>query len=280
MLKFLNKPYPFNDDLRHNAKIIFFISLGVLAFLLIFQPIEIDTFSKKEIFYLVTGLAITTFMVLSINLLVLPSLFPKIFYNNRWNIKREIFWNLWIFLTISSSVFLFYSQLFGVLDMNFSDFGKIILIGFLTVSVLITINQDRLLRSNLKSAQELNKKLTNIKQKKKRLIHFESDYKKDNISISPELLILIKSADNYIEIYYKSEDTVKMQLIRSSLKKVNERINEFDFILRCHRTFIVNINYIKEIIGNSRGYKIRLENLDFPVFVSQKYLSEFKDKIK
>ncbi len=71
-----------------------------------------------------------------------------------------------------------------------------------------------------------------------------------------------------------------MQLIRSSLKKVNERINEFDFILRCHRTFIVNINYIKEIIGNSRGYKIRLENLDFPVFVSQKYLSEFKDKIK
>ncbi len=186
MLKFLNKPYPFNDDLRHNAKIIFFISLGVLAFLLIFQPIEIDTFSKKEIFYLVTGLAITTFMVLSINLLVLPSLFPKIFYNNRWNIKREIFWNLWIFLTISSSVFLFYSQLFGVLDMNFSDFGKIILIGFLTVSVLITINQDRLLRSNLKSAQELNKKLTNIKQKKKRLIHFESDYKKDNISISPE----------------------------------------------------------------------------------------------
>ena len=33
MLKFLNKPYPFNDDLKDNTRIIFFISLGVFVFL-------------------------------------------------------------------------------------------------------------------------------------------------------------------------------------------------------------------------------------------------------
>jgi hypothetical protein len=279
MLQFLNKPYPFNDDLRHNAKIILFISLGVLAFLLIFQPIEIGTFSTKEIFYLVTGLAISTFLVLSINLIVLPSLFPKVFYNNIWNIKREIIWNIWILLTISSSDFLFYSQLFGVFDISFSDIGKIVLLGFLPVAVLIIINQDRLLRSHLKSAQLLNNKLANNKQKKEELIHFESDYKKDNLSISPDSLIAIKSADNYVEIYYKSEAVVKKQMIRYSLKKATETVNEFEFILRCHRTFIVNINHIKEITGNSQGYKLYLENLDFPVLVSQKYIASFKERI-
>ena len=279
MLKFLNKPYPFNDDLRHNAKIILFISLGILAFLLIFQPIEIGTLSRKEIFYLVTGLAISTFLVLSINLIVLPSLFPKIFYNNRWNIKREIIWNIWILLTISSNDFLFYTQLFGVFDISFSDIGKIVLLGFLPVAVLITINQDRLLRYHLKSAQLLNNKLVNNKQKKERLLHFESDYKKDNLSISPDSLIAIKSADNYVEIYYKSENVVKKQMIRYSLKKATETVNEFEFILRCHRTFIVNINHIKEITGNSQGYKLYLENLDFPVLVSQKYIASFKERI-
>ena len=279
MLKFLNKPYPFNDDLKHNAKIILFISLGILAFLLIFQPIEISTLSTKEIFYLVTGLAISTFLVLSINLIVLPSLFPKIFYNNRWNIKREIIWNIWILLTISSSDFLFYSQLFGVFDISFSDIGKIVLLGFLPVAVLITINQDKLLRSHLKSAQLLNNKLTINKQKKEKLIHFESDYKKDNFSISPESLIAIRSADNYVEIYYKSDNIVRKQVIRYSLKKAVETINEFEFILRCHRTFIVNINYIKEITGNSQGYKLYIENLDFPVLVSQKYIASFKERI-
>lgn len=280
MLKFLNKPYPFNDDLSHNAKIILFISLGILVFLLIFQPIEIDTFSTKEIFYLVVGLAVSTFIVLSINLIVLPSLFPKLFYNNVWNVKKEIIWNLWILLTISASNFLLYSQLFDVFEITFSDVGKIILVGFLPVAVLIVINQDRLLRSHLNSATLLNKKLSENKQIKERLIHFESDYKKDNLSISPDSLITIKSADNYIEIYYKSQDVVKKQVTRSSLKRANETISKFDFILRCHRTFIVNINYVNEIEGNSQGYKLFFENIDFPALVSPKYIKSFKDTIE
>jgi len=279
MLKFLNKPYPFNDDLRHNAKIILFISLGVLAFLLIFQPIAIDAFSIKEIIHLVFGLAISTFLVLSLNLIVLPSLIPKIFVNNTWNIKKEIIWNLWILLTISSSDLLFYTQLFDVLEISFSDIGKIILMGFLPVAVLIVINQERLLRSHLKSAQQLNNKLLESKQQKEKLIYFESDYKKDSLSISPHSLLVIKSADNYIEVYYKSEGVVKKHMIRSSLKKVIETINELDYIIRCHRTFIVNTNHIKEIEGNSQGYKLYFEMLDFPVLVSQQYIKSLKDAI-
>lgn len=280
MLNFLNKPYPFNDDLRHNAKIILFISLGVLAFLLIFQPIDIYAFSTKKIIHLVTGLAVSTFLVLSLNLIVLPSLFPKIFYNNVWSIKREIIWNLWILLTISSSDFLFYTQLFGVLEIDFTDIGKIILLGFLPVAVLIIINQERLLRSHLKSAQQLNKKLMEGKLQKGKLIHFESDYKKDNLSISPDALLLIKSADNYIEIYYQSEGILKKHLIRSSLKRADETVKDFNFLLQCHRTYIVNTNYIKEIEGNSQGYKLYFEMLDFPALVSQKYINRIKQNIK
>ena len=277
MRRILNKPYPFNDDLKHNAKISLFISLGILAFLLVFQPIEIYSFSTKKIIYIITGFTLSTFLILSLNLIVLPSLFPKLFYNNIWNIKKEIIWNLWILFAISSSNFLFYAQLFEVIDMNLADIAKIILLGFLPVAVLITINQDQLLRSHLKSAQQLNNKL--IGNKKETLINFKSDYKKDNLIISPNSLILIKSADNYIEIYYMIDNVVKKKLVRSSLKRANESINEFSFILRCHRTFIVNINYIKEISGNSQGYKISFDDIDFPVMVSQKYIESFKDRI-
>ncbi|MCD6112030.1 MAG: LytTR family transcriptional regulator [Bacteroidales bacterium] len=279
MFKFLNKPYPFNDDLKHNAIIILFISLGISAFLLLFQPIEIWSLTKKEIFYIVSGLAASTFLVLSINLIVLPSLFPKIFYNNVWNIKREIIWDIWILMTISASDFIFYSQIIGKVDINFSSIIKIILLGFLTVAVLITINQDRLLRSHLKSAQQLNKKLIENKQQKERLIHFESDYKNDNLIIKANALVLIKSADNYIDIYYKSDGKIKEQMVRSSLKKSEELVKDFDFIFRCHRTFIVNVNHIKEIQGNSQGYQLYFENIDFPVLVSQKYIDVFKSMI-
>ena len=279
MLKFLNKPYPFNEDLRHNAKIIFFISLGILAFLLIFQPIEINSFSKTEIFYLVTGLAVSTFLILSFNLIILPSLFPKIFNNKGWNIKKEIIWNIWILLAISISDFMFYSKLLGVVDINFNYIINIILIAFLPVAVLVIINQERLLKAHLKSAQQLNKKLIDSKQKKERFINFESDYKKDNLIIKSDSLILIKSADNYIEVYYESDGVVKKQMIRSTLQKAEEVTTEYEFIFRCHRTFIVNINHITEIKGNSQGYKLFFKNIDFPVIVSQKYINEFSKLI-
>ncbi len=280
MLKFLNKPYPFNDDLRYNAKIILFISLGILVFLLIFQPIDFAAWSKKEIFYLVAGLVTSTFLILSVNLIIIPILFPKIFYKNTWNIKKEILWNLWILIAISSSDLLFYSQIVGIIDISFFDITKILLLGLLPVAVLITINQERLLRLHLVSAQQLNKKLLENKQQNNNLIHFESDYKNDTLVIKADLLIVIKSSDNYIEVFYKNKGLVKKQIIRSSLKRVEELISKYDFILRCHRSYIVNIKFINEIKGSPQGFQLFMEGLDFPVSVSQKYIHEFKNKIK
>jgi len=279
MLKFLNKSYPFNDDLRHNAKIIFFISIGILVFLLLFQPLDLSSYSNKDIFYLITGLGASTFLTLSLNLIILPSFFPKIFVQSKWNIKKEIFWNIWILITISASNFLFYTKLFEVITINFGLVGKIVLIAFIPVATLIIINQDRLLRSHLKSAIRLNVRLKESKQVKDKMIYFDSEYKKDSLSIKLDSLILIKSADNYIEVFYKSNGDIKSQMVRSTLSKAEQLLRECDFIFRCHRTFIVNKNYIEEITGSSQGYKLIFNKIDFPVLVSQKYISEFKKMI-
>lgn len=279
MFKFLNKPYPFNDDLRYNAKIIFFISIGVLVFLLIFQPIDYRSYSNTDIFYLITGLAASTFLTLSLNLIILPSFFPRIFTQQKWNIKKEILWNIWILFSISASNFLFYSKLFGLIDINFGLIGKILLLSFLPVAVLIIINQDRLLRSHLKSAMRLNQKLKESRHIQEKLINFESEYQKDNLSVKVDSIVIIKSADNYIEVYYKSNGDIKSQMVRSTLKKAEQLVQEYDFIFRCHRTFIINKNYIEEISGSSQGYKLSFNNIDFPVFVSQKYIADFKKLI-
>ena len=95
-----NKPYPFNDDLKHNSKIIFFISAGVLVFLMLFQPFDIGLLPKNDKYYLIIGFGVITFLSMSFYLLFLPSLFPKNYFSVKWNVKKEIFWNLWITFTI------------------------------------------------------------------------------------------------------------------------------------------------------------------------------------
>ncbi|MFW5721409.1 MAG: hypothetical protein ACOCWW_03405, partial [Bacteroidota bacterium] len=118
MFDFLNKPYPFNDDLKYNSKLIFFISIGVLGFLYLFQPLDVSLMDDKEKLYVVSGLAAITFLSLSLNLLILPSLFPGIFIKRVWNIKKEILWNLWILTTISVGYYLYY-KLLGIFAVDY-----------------------------------------------------------------------------------------------------------------------------------------------------------------
>ncbi len=278
MLNFLKKSYPFNDDLRHNSKIILFISLGVLGFILIFQPLEISSFSKKEIIYLFAGLVASTFIILTINLIILPSLFPKLFDTSVWNIKREIIWNIWSMLTISVNYYLFYSKMFGIIILDIMDIGKILFLGFIPVATLIIINHNRLLRDHLLTARKMNSKLIENETLKESLIHLVSEYKNDNLIIKAGSLILIRAADNYIEVFFERDGAVKNQMIRSSLKNVEELLSKFDFILKCHRSFIINTNRIIEVEGNSLGYKLFFNGVDFPALVSQKYIDVFKEK--
>ncbi len=278
MLEFLNKPYPFNDDLKHNTKVIFFLSLGVFVFLFLFQPLQIDALANREKYILVIGMAIITFLSLSLNLLILPSLFSKILNGSLWNVKKEILWDIWILFTISVGYFLYYKAM-GIMEFGFDMIIKLILIAVLPTSVMIVLNRHRLLRSHLKTANELNIKLKENKSIQDKLVHFLSDYQKDNLSIKVSLILFVRSANNYIEVFWKEGSAVKSQMVRFSLIKAEEILKEYKFIFKCHRSYLANINYIDKIEGSSQGYRLFFDKIDFPVPVSKIYVNKLKELI-
>ncbi len=278
MLEFLNKPYPFNDDLKHNTKIIFFISVGVFVFLFLFQPLQIDSFATREKYILVIGLGIVTFLSLSLNLLILPSLFPRVLKGTSWNVKKEIFWDLWILFTVSVGYFLYYKAL-GIMEFGFDMIIKLILFAIVPTSVLIVLNRHRLLRSHLRLANELNQKLKENKSSPDKLVHFVSDYQKDNLSIKASLILFVRSANNYIEIFWKEDKGIKNQMVRCSLIKAEEVLKDDKFIFKCHRSYMANINHIDKIEGSSQGYRIYFEKVDFPIPVSKNYVIKLKELI-
>jgi hypothetical protein len=275
MFKFLKRPYKFNDDLKYNSKLIFFISIGVLVFLYLFQPLDVSLMNNKEKLYVVVGLGTITFLSLSLNLLILPSLFPGIFVKRIWNIKKEILWNLWILTTISVGYYLYYKML-GIFDVDFKMVLGLIIIAIIPITGLITVNRNRILRSYVKISKGINKKLKENRFKEEKLVHFESDYVNDNLSIKVNLLILIRAANNYIEVFWKEKDGVKSQMIRTSLKKAEEVLEEHKFIFKCHRSYLVNTKLIDKMEGNLRGYNLFFEDIDFTVPVSKNFAFQLK----
>jgi hypothetical protein len=278
MLNIFNKPYPFDDDLKHNSKIIFFISIGVFVFLWFFQPFEIALMVAKKKFYMIFGFSFITFLSLSLNLLFIPSLFTKKFSSAVWNIKKEIFWNLWILSTILVGNFI-YGKTFMVLKYDFYMVIKLVLTSIFPITILIIVNHNKMLRSHLKKADELNKKLKENKLIQEKIIHFNSDYQKDSLAIKVSALLFIKSANNYIEVFWKEADTIKNQMVRCSMLSAEETVKEHKFIFKCHRSFIVNINYIERFEGNSQGYRLFYENIPFPIPVAKGSVAKLQELI-
>lgn len=279
MLEFIKKPYPFNDDLKRNAKIIFFISISIFAFLWLFQPLDINALENRDKLYLVMGLGAITFLSLSVNLLVLPSLLPQIFLHREWKIWKEIIWNLWLLFTIAFGYFIMY-KILGILGVDLYMIAKLLLIAIIPLTLLIVFNQNRLLKLHLKTAYDLNEKLKSNKEESEKLVHFDSEYQKDKLSIKARFLLLIRSADNYIEIFWQEGNVVNKQLIRSTLLKAQELLSDYNYIFKCHRSYIVNINYIDRVEGNSQGYKLFFDQLDFEVPVSKIAVNKLKEKVK
>jgi len=215
---------------------------------------------------------------MSLYLLFLPSLFPKNYFSAKWNVKKEIFWNLWITFTILTAYF-FYSKFLGVLKFDFNMVIKLILTAIIPISALIIINQNRMFRSRAKLSDEINIKLKDNKLKQEEIINFISDYQKDSLAIKVSLLLFIRSANNYIDVFWKEGDVVKNQMVRCSMAYAEELLKEYKFIIKCHRSYIVNINYIDRFEGNLQGYKLYFEKIDFPIPVSKNFASKLQELI-
>lgn len=56
------------------------------------------------------------------------------------------------------------------------------------------------------------------------------------------------------------------------MKSVEEQISSKK-ILRCHRSYIVNLEKIESLKGNAQGYKLKIFDSNYIVPVSRKYLN-------
>ena len=108
---------------------------------------------------------------------------------------------------------------------------------------------------------------------------FIAENEKDKTELFPDQLLYIESADNYSNIVFTEEAKVKKQLIRSSLKRMESQIKD-ENILRCHRTFIVNLKNVKNIEGNAAGYKLSFDQDGYFVPVSRSFGTKILEKLK
>lgn len=103
-----------------------------------------------------------------------------------------------------------------------------------------------------------------------------SENQSDRFRVDPAKLICLKTCDNYLEVYYLDEqDKLQNRMIRSSLKKAEEQLNQPQFI-RSHQSFLVNKNYLKGLKKSANGHQLEVAYIDFDVHVTKKNIKTIK----
>jgi DNA-binding LytR/AlgR family response regulator len=98
-------------------------------------------------------------------------------------------------------------------------------------------------------------------------------------SIKKEDLLYIEAADNYIIIYYLDHMKLAKYMIRNTLKRVEMSSPEAGLV-RCHRSYIVNIDNVKFIRKEKEGLIIGFDApSDIFVPISKTYLDVFVKRL-
>ena len=81
------------------------------------------------------------------------------------------------------------------------------------------------------------------------------------LSVSENAILYMESQDNYVQIFYEMDGKLQSSLLRVSTQKLEEQLAGTSLV-RCHRSYIVNIDRIK-LFKDKHGYAtIILEGYD------------------
>lgn len=280
MLKILKSPYPCVYGQKVNFITSLCIGIFVALFLVVFEPFNIS--ESKDNFRVLksAGFGLVSFIVLLVFYFIVPKIFKDFFKEKNYTLGKDIIASAGlIFLVgIANAV---YSQC--VLNQNANSsiwimIWQTFLVGIFPLSFLSLLQYNRQLKANLKVSKDI--QLSKPQSQTEEGLNSEPQYfsisgDQENDKIELNDLLYLESDGNYVNLNYLNNGIVSKSLQRVTLKSI-ESENAFTNILRCHRSYIVNLDQIEDVRGNAQGLKLSLKNCEDSVPVSKKYIPAFK----
>jgi hypothetical protein len=270
----------------------------MFLFLVLFKPFGLEN-NPNYIMFSAYLISCATFAGL-LTTVIIPLAFPRYFNEEKWTLKRNLIWVIGINFIFATVMFLAINSYFIYKFNSFNDFTLKkylywaylqILIGVPLGTIINLINQYYLLKKHLKIADGINQSiekeypdqtltgLENNEQKSSTPIEsvsleFEIEkYKKVRFDI--EDIVYVEALGNYVNIVYNNNGHKKIT-IRETINNFEHKIGASELIYKPHRSYLVNLQNIENIIGDSQGLKIHLKNCDKTIPVSRNKIKEFR----
>lgn len=271
------------DDLKEESGLFLGISFGVFLFILFFQPFTFGNFDFNNSLLFVAGMGAIIFIIMTLTRVVIPWLYGRNVKEDQIIILSSYF-KAFIMIVLCSVSFIFYLRYVGMVKITFFIAIKVILICLASVLIIGVYDfVDDLRQQNellLIEKKNIQKQIGRYEEELlNKAIEFVSENYSENLKLLVSEVVLIKSADNYVEIIYKQGNNFKSKLIRNTLRNIELQIKQYSYFIRCHRICIVNLHFIEKLIRKTNNNWLIIKGYDEQIPVSRQYLLKLKEAL-
>ena len=93
----------------------------------------------------------------------------------------------------------------------------------------------------------------------------------DVLTVKANEILYLEANGNYVSVFEWRGGTIEKKIVRTSLSKT-EKENRLPYLMRCHRSYIVNLKKVVNVSGNAQGLKLHMAEAYIIIPVSRNYI--------
>jgi len=100
----------------------------------------------------------------------------------------------------------------------------------------------------------------------------------EHVTLDISDLLYIEAVGNYVKVVTKRENNeVQTNMLRATMKQMEDTLQVYPMIVRCHRAFMVNLAQVEQISSNSRAMQLVMRHSHDAIPVSRSNVNKLKE---
>ena len=102
----------------------------------------------------------------------------------------------------------------------------------------------------------------------------------ESVTLQISHLLYIEAVGNYVKVCHLRNEQVRTDMLRATMKQMEETLQDYPMIVRCHRAFLVNLGQVEQIVSHSGSIQLLIKHCHESLPVSRSNMAQVKDAIK
>ena len=101
----------------------------------------------------------------------------------------------------------------------------------------------------------------------------------ESVTLQISHLLYIEAVGNYVKVCHLRNDQVRTDMLRATMKQMEETLQGYPMIVRCHRAFLVNLGQVEQIVSHSGSTQLLIKHCHESLPVSRSNMAQVRAAI-